>query len=112
MREVIPVSYTHLDVYKRQGLNLLKYISFRAAFAVLLSLTIALVYGKKIINYLRNKQMGELVRDLGLDGQKQKEGTPTMGGLIIIFATIIPVLLFTRITNVYIICLLYTSRCV
>ena len=83
------------------GLNLLKYISFRAAFAVLLSLTIALLYGKKIINYLRNKQMGELVRDLGLEGQKQKEGTPTMGGLIIIFATIIPVLLFTKF-NVYI----------
>ena len=60
------------------GLNLLKYISFRAAFAVLLSLLIALVYGKKIINYLRNKQMGELVRDLGLEGQKQKEGTPTI----------------------------------
>ena len=74
--------------------------------AVLLSLIIALVYGKRIINYLRNKQMGELVRDLGLEGQKQKEGTPTMGGLIIIFATVIPVLLFTRITNVYIVLLL------
>ena len=86
------------------GLNLLKYISFRAAFAVLLSITIALVYGKKIINYLRKKQMGELVRDLGLEGQKQKEGTPTMGGLIIIFATIIPVLLFTKF-NIYIILL-------
>ena len=74
--------------------------------AVLLSLIIALVYGKRIINYLRNKQMGELVRDLGLEGQKQKEGTPTMGGLIIIFATVIPVLLFTRITNIYIVLLL------
>ena len=79
------------------GLNLLKYISFRAA--------IALVYGKKIINYLRNKQMGELVRDLGLEGQKQKEGTPTMGGLIIIFATIIPVLLFTKF-NIYVLLLI------
>ena len=88
------------------GLHLLKYISFRAAMAVLLSLFIALLYGKRIINYLRNKQMGELVRDLGLEGQKQKEGTPTMGGLIIIFATVIPVLLFTRITNVYIVLLL------
>ena len=87
------------------GLNLLKYISFRAAFAVLLSLLIALVYGKKIINYLRNKQMGELVRDLGLEGQKQKEGTPTMGGLIIIFATIIPVLLFTKF-NIYVLLLI------
>ena len=88
------------------GMNLFRYISFRAAMAVLFSLIIALAYGKKIINYLRQKQMGELVRDLGLDGQKQKEGTPTMGGIIIIVATIIPVLLFTRITNVYIVLLI------
>jgi phospho-N-acetylmuramoyl-pentapeptide-transferase len=88
------------------GLGMLKYISFRAGMAVLLSLIIALVYGKRIINYLRAKQMGELVRDLGLDGQKQKEGTPTMGGLIIILATMIPVLLFTRIFNVYIVLLI------
>lgn len=88
------------------GLGLLRYISFRAGMAVLFSLTIALVFGKRIINYLRAKQMGELVRDLGLDGQKQKEGTPTMGGLIIILATLIPVLLFTRISNVYIVLLI------
>lgn len=88
------------------GLNLLKYISFRAAMAVLSSLIIAVAYGKRIINLLRRKQMGELVRDLGLDGQKQKEGTPTMGGLIIIMATLIPVLLFTKITNVYIVLLI------
>lgn len=87
------------------GLNLLRYISFRAGMAVLFSLWIALVYGKKIITFLRRKQMGELVRDLGLDGQKQKEGTPTMGGLIIIIATLVPVLLFTKITNIYIILL-------
>lgn len=88
------------------GMNLFRYISFRAAMAVLLSLVIALIYGKRIINYLRNKQMGELVRDLGLEGQKQKEGTPTMGGLIIILATLIPVLLFTKITNIYILLLM------
>jgi phospho-N-acetylmuramoyl-pentapeptide-transferase len=88
------------------GLNLLRYISFRAAFSVLLSLLIAMVFGKKIINYLRKKQMGEMVRDLGLDGQKQKEGTPTMGGLIIIIATLIPVFLFTRIFNIYIVLLI------
>lgn len=88
------------------GLNLLKYISFRAGMATLLSLWIALVYGKKIINILRSKQMGELVRELGLEGQKEKEGTPTMGGLIIIIATLVPVLLFTKITNVYIILLI------
>ena len=90
------------------GMNLLRYISFRAGMAVLLSLTIALIYGKSIINYLRGKQMGELVRDLGLDGQKQKEGTPTMGGFIIIIATLIPVLLFTKITNIYIVLLIVT----
>lgn len=88
------------------GLNLLRYISFRAAISVLLSLLIAMVYGKKIINWLRTKQMGEMVRDLGLDGQKQKEGTPTMGGLIIIIATLIPVFLFTRVFNIYIIILI------
>lgn len=88
------------------GMGMFKFISFRAGMAVLLSLLIALVFGKKIINYLRNKQMGELVRDLGLDGQKQKEGTPTMGGLIIIMATLIPVLLFTKIFNIYIILLI------
>ncbi|RNA61108.1 phospho-N-acetylmuramoyl-pentapeptide-transferase [Chryseobacterium nematophagum] len=88
------------------GLGMLKYISFRAGMSVLFSLIIALVYGKRVINYLRTKQMGELVRDLGLDGQKQKEGTPTMGGLIIILATLIPVLLFTRIINIYIVLLL------
>lgn len=88
------------------GLNLLRYISFRAAVAVLLSLIIAMVYGKRIINYLRKRQLGELVRDLGLEGQKQKEGTPTMGGLIIILATLIPVLLFTKILNIYILLLI------
>lgn len=88
------------------GMNLFRYISFRAAMAVLFSLLIAMVYGKRIIKYLRNKQMGEMVRDLGLEGQKQKEGTPTMGGFIIILATLIPVLLFTRVFNVYIILLI------
>lgn len=88
------------------GLNLFRYISFRAAIAVLMSLAIALIYGKKIINYLRRRQMGELVRDLGLEGQKQKEGTPTMGGLIIIVATLVPVILFTQVLNVYILLLI------
>lgn len=87
------------------GLNLLRYISFRAGLAVLFSLWIALVYGKKIIGYLRTKQMGELVRELGLEGQKEKEGTPTMGGLIIIIATLVPVLLFTKMDNIYIVLL-------
>jgi len=87
-------------------MGMFKFISFRAGMAVLLSLIIALVFGKKIINYLRRRQMGELVRALGLLGQKQKEGTPTMGGLIIILATLIPVLLFTKIMNIYIVLLI------
>lgn len=87
------------------GMNLMRYISFRAAISILLSLAIATIWGKKIIKILRRRQMGELVRDLGLEGQKQKEGTPTMGGLIIILATLVPVLLFTRIWNVYIVLL-------
>ncbi len=88
------------------GLGMFRFISFRAGMAVLLSLGIALIFGKKIINFLRRKQMGEQVRDLGLDGQKQKEGTPTMGGLIIILATLIPVILFTRVLNIYIVLLI------
>lgn len=87
------------------GLNLFKYISFRGALAILTSLAVAMLYGKRIIRLLRRRQMGEQVRDLGLEGQKEKEGTPTMGGLIIILATLVPVLLFTRVTNVYIILL-------
>lgn len=87
------------------GMGLFKYISFRAGLAILTSLGIAMIYGKRVIRVLRKKQMGEMVRDLGLDGQKQKEGTPTMGGLIIILATLIPVLLFTRIGNIYIVLL-------
>lgn len=87
------------------GVNLFRYISFRAAISVLMSLAIAMIWGKKIIKFLRRKQMGELVRDLGLDGQKKKEGTPTMGGLIIILATLVPVFLFTQLHNVYIVLL-------
>jgi len=78
--------------------------------AVMLSLILATVYGKRIINFLRYKQIGETVRDLGLDGQKQKAGTPTMGGLIIIMSTLIPVLLFARfLDNIYIILLIVTT---
>lgn len=88
------------------GMNLFRYISFRAGMSVLLSLFIALIFGKKIISSLRKMQMGEQVRDLGLAGQKQKEGTPTMGGIIIILATLVPVLLFTRLDNIYILLLI------
>jgi len=95
--------------YNFPGANLFQYISFRSAMAFIFSLGISTIYGKRIINYLRFKQVGESVRDLGLDGQVEKAGTPTMGGVIIIIATIIPVLLFTQIDNIYIIILLVTT---
>lgn len=95
--------------YQFPGAGLFGFITFRAAMAVLLSLLIATIYGKKIIVFLGRKQIGETVRDLGLEGQQQKAGTPTMGGLIIIMATLIPVLLFARLDNIYIILLLVTT---
>ncbi len=95
--------------YQLPGATLFQFITFRAAMAVMVSLLIATVYGKKIILFLQKKQIGETVRDLGLDGQKQKAGTPTMGGLIIILATLIPVLLFARLDNLYIILLIVTT---
>ncbi|MCM4169404.1 Phospho-N-acetylmuramoyl-pentapeptide-transferase [Arenibacter antarcticus] len=90
------------------GAGLFQYLSFRASLAVLLSLLIATVYGKKIIGFLQKQQIGETIRDLGLDGQQQKAGTPTMGGLIIILATLIPVLLFAELGNVYVQLLIVT----
>ncbi|PHR69721.1 MAG: phospho-N-acetylmuramoyl-pentapeptide-transferase [Lutibacter sp.] len=95
--------------YQLAGAGLFKFITFRAAMAFIFSLLISTIYGKKIINYLRRKQVGETVRDLGLEGQKEKGGTPTMGGIIIILATMIPVLLFAKIDNIYIIILIITT---
>ena len=94
--------------YQLTGASLFHFITFRAAMAIIVSLLIATVYGKKIIVFLQKKQIGETVRDLGLEGQKQKAGTPTMGGLIIILSTLIPVLLFARLDNIYIILLIVT----
>ena len=91
------------------GAGLFQYYSFRAALALLLSLFISLIFGKKIIKFLQRKQIGETVRDLGLAGQIEKAGTPTMGGLIIIIATIIPTLLVAKLGNIYIIMLLVTT---
>jgi len=91
------------------GARLFNYLSFRASLAIIFSLLTSLLFGKKIINYLSVKQIGESVRDLGLEGQKAKTGTPTMGGIIIIIATLLPVLLFTRLDNIYIILLLITT---
>jgi phospho-N-acetylmuramoyl-pentapeptide-transferase len=91
------------------GAGVFKYISFRAALAILTSLIISAVLGKRIIAFLHRKQVGETVRDLGLQGQSEKQGTPTMGGLIIIFAIIIPTLLFAKLHNVYIILMIVTT---
>lgn len=102
--------FEYLDKhYQFSGAGLFQYISFRSALAFVFSLLISSIYGKRIINYLQRKQVGESVRDLGLEGQKEKAGTPTMGGVIIILATLIPVLLFAKIDNVYIIMLIITT---
>ncbi|MEO1012979.1 MAG: phospho-N-acetylmuramoyl-pentapeptide-transferase [Bacteroidota bacterium] len=94
--------------YQVPGATLFQFQTFRAAMAVMLSLILATTYGKRIILFLRRKQVGETIRDLGLEGQQQKEGTPTMGGLIIIMSTLVPVLLFADILNIYIILLIVT----
>lgn len=91
------------------GAGVFQYISFRAACAVITSLLVTIVFGKKLINFLRKKQVGETVRDLGLEGQKAKEGTPTMGGLIILAAILIPTLLFAKLDNIYVIIMLITT---
>ncbi|MBT8316397.1 MAG: phospho-N-acetylmuramoyl-pentapeptide-transferase [Lutibacter sp.] len=95
--------------YNVTGAGLFQYISFRSALAFILSLLFSTIYGKRIINYLQRMQVGESVRDLGLEGQVEKAGTPTMGGVIIILATLIPVLLFAQIDNIYIILLIVTT---
>jgi len=94
--------------YQLPGATLFRFLTFRAGMSVLLSLILATVYGKQIIRLLRKKQVGETVRDLGLEGQKEKAGTPTMGGIIIILATLIPTLLFARLDNIYVILLIFT----
>ncbi|MBE7628683.1 phospho-N-acetylmuramoyl-pentapeptide-transferase [Tenacibaculum piscium] len=91
------------------GASVFQFITFRAAIAFIASLLISTIFGKKIISFLRKQQIGETVRDLGLAGQVQKAGTPTMGGLIIILATLVPVILFAKLENIYIIILLITT---
>ncbi|WP_158845173.1 phospho-N-acetylmuramoyl-pentapeptide-transferase [Algibacter sp. L1A34] len=91
------------------GASLFGFLTFRAALAMIFALLFSTIYGKKIISFLSRKQMGETIRDLGLDGQKEKAGTPTMGGIIIILATLIPVLLLAKLSNIYIILLIVTT---
>jgi phospho-N-acetylmuramoyl-pentapeptide-transferase len=95
--------------YNLPGAGLFKYVSFRAGMAIVLSLVIAIVFGRRIVNFLRDLQIGETVRDLGLEGQKQKQGTPTMGGVIIIMAIVIPTLLFCRLDNIYVLLMLLAT---
>lgn len=95
--------------YKFPGASLFQYISFRASASIIVSLVITLIIGKRLIHILQKKQVGEVVRNLGLEGQIQKQGTPTMGGLIIIAAIVIPVLLFAKLENIYIIIMLITT---
>ena len=95
--------------YHLSGAGLFQFITFRSAMAFVFSLIISMLFGKRIITYLRKKQIGESVRDLGLSGQLEKSGTPTMGGLIIILGTLIPVLLFAKLDNIYIIILIVTT---
>ncbi len=102
--------FTYLrDNFHLMGAGLFNYITFRTALAIMLSLFISLMMGKRLIDYLRKKQIGETIRDLGLAGEAQKKGTPTMGGIIIIAAILIPTLLFARILNVYIVLMLVST---
>ena len=94
--------FDYLEQFDFPGAGMFQYITFRSACAVILSLLIATVVGKRIIRILQKQQVGEEIRDLGLEGQMQKKGTPTMGGIIILLAILIPVILFARLDNVYI----------
>ena len=95
--------------FQLPGAGLFQFISFRASIAIIFSLLVSLIFGKRIIQLLNRFQMGESIRDLGLAGQKEKAGTPTMGGLIIILATLVPVLLFAKLDNIYILLLIITT---
>lgn len=97
------------NTYDLPGAGLFQYVSFRSAMAIITSLVISIIWGDKIIDYLRKQQVGETVRDLGLTGQKEKEGTPTMGGVIIVLAITLPCLLFTKLDNIYIQMLLVST---
>ena len=97
------------EAYDLPGSGMFQYISFRASAAVILSLLIVIIFGRRIIDFLRRKQIGEEIRDLGLEGQLQKRGTPTMGGVIILLAILVPTLLFGKLDNVYVQLLLVST---
>lgn len=95
--------------YDFPGLRLFQYLTFRSSLSIILSLIITTVYGRRIIDYLQRKQVGETVRNLGLEGQMQKQGTPTMGGIMILMGILIPTLLFANLTNIYVILMIVTT---
>lgn len=101
--------FNWLNKFNFPGAGVFEYISFRAAAAILLSLFISMIIGKSIIHFLQRKQIGESIRDLGLSGQMEKKGTPTMGGIIIIASILIPVLLLTKLNNIYILLMIFTT---
>lgn len=101
--------FQYLETLNIPGAGIFNYISSRSAAAVITSLLISLLIGKRIIRYLQIRQVGEVVRDLGLDGQYQKKGTPSMGGIIIILSIVIPTLLFAKLNNIYIILMMVTT---
>ena len=101
--------FEYLEQFDFPGAGMFQYLSFRASFSIITSLVISMIVGKRIINMLHRKQIGESVRDLGLHGQNEKQGTPTMGGIIILASIIIPVLLFANLTNIYIILMLVAT---
>jgi phospho-N-acetylmuramoyl-pentapeptide-transferase len=102
--------FTWLDkLYNIPGAGLFQFISFRTGMAVIFSLLITTVYGRRLIDMLRNKQVGETVRNLGLEGQIEKQGTPTMGGIIILLGILLPTLLFAKIDNIYVLLMLTTT---
>ena len=101
--------FEYLEQFDFPGAGMFQYLSFRASFSVITSLVISMIVGKRIIKLLHRKQIGESIRDLGLQGQNEKKGTPTMGGIIILASIIIPVLLFANLTNVYIILMLVAT---
>ncbi|MBQ3680775.1 MAG: phospho-N-acetylmuramoyl-pentapeptide-transferase, partial [Paludibacteraceae bacterium] len=101
--------FEFLDKYDVPGAGMFHYISFRAALAFILSLFIATWFGNRLIHYLQRKQIGETIRNLGLEGQMSKKGTPTMGGVIIILSILVPTILLADLKNVYIILMIITT---
>ena len=101
--------FDYLSQFEFPGSGLFQYISFRSGMAIIMALLISTFVGKKIIQLLQKQQIGEIVRDLGLEGQLSKKGTPTMGGVIIILAILIPTLLLTKVFNVYIILIIIST---